>query len=204
MINLFKKPPKQVTRLHPELKKLIQLAFTLKDGDKKIKFYQFKDHDNMPASRYESLNIFLEDRDRGMSREEGLHWCEQTLEEINKNTLEGLSNAIVIQKYLKYCYELSLDVNLVMRLVTCAYFFEDEDLLTYDWDLADYKMELFKDHGLNAFFLSKPFLKYLPITQLSPKDMETLKKQSEIKLSLLKELDVMGIPISAKPETKET
>ena len=154
MIYLFKKPPKEVTRLHPDLKKLIQLAFTLKDGKKKIKFYEFKEIHDMPAKRYESLNEFMEDNGRGMTKDELLHWSDQTLIELNKNNLEGLSNVRYIQQMIKQQMQLAIDIDFMMRILSCVFFFGDENLLEYDWDIGDYKIELFKKHGLESFFCS--------------------------------------------------
>ena len=86
-----------------------------------------------------------------------------------------------------------MDLELVLRLISCIYFLGDEDLLTYDYDIGEYKMELFRKHALQSFFLSRAIRKYLPITTISRKHLATLKKQSSIKKGLLKELGVLGI-----------
>lgn len=198
--------PDEITCTHPKLKRLVQKAFTIRDGKKKYTFYEFKSIHDMPSRRYETLNSFIEDNNRKVENSELDHYLEECLAQINKNTPENLANVITIIKMLRMRVEFSVNVDLVMRLISCAFFTKDEDLMRYDWDIGNWKIDLFEKHGLSAFFLFEPVKRWLPQTNISDGDIKIILKQQELQMTLLKELNKLGIstlnPYEKKKETQ--
>jgi len=201
------KTKKELFYNHPQVKRLIQKAFTIKHEGKKYDFYQFKEIHDMPSRRFTTMNDMIEDMARKMTNDELFHYSEEALNEINQNTPEALSNAITILKMLKMRAEYVVNLDIVLRLISCAFFLKDENILTYDWDLGNWKIDLFEKHGLQAFFLTQPIKEWLPLTNLSDGDLEILLKQREVNKAYLKELSKLGIstinPYDARKKLQE-
>lgn len=192
---LGKKIP--VNSLHPELKRKIKPAAVLKDDNgQTIQLYEFESLDDMPARRFSALNDFIEDKNRGIEREELYNNLEEAIEGFNQNTINGVTNALVILKWMKSRMLIANDVDIVLRLLSCALFTEEEDLTKYDWDVGTWKIKLIEENGLSSFFLQKSIQKYWTPTPISKKDMETLLEQRRMKVQVLKELKEMGISVS--------
>ena len=187
------KPKKQATILHPELKRLVQKVYTLKDGDKKIDLYEFKNIDDMPARRYSDLNDFMEDRNRGIDRTELKFNLEQIKENMDKNSMEGATNAYTIINWMLQRMEIAYDTDLILRLISAALFTKDENVLKYDHDVGTYKIELIEKNSLEAFFLSEPIKKYWTQQTISKKDFRIIIEQNNLKKKVLKELKEMGV-----------
>jgi len=188
------KTPKAVTSIHPEYKKKILHAFDIRKEDGEIvSFYEFGSIHDMPSRRFGALNNFIEDNNRKMTHEELLHYSDEALREIDDNSPSSLANAVMILKMMKMRAEFIADIDIVLRLVSCVYFTKDEDLLNYDWDIGDWKIELFEKYGLNAFFLTEPIRKFLPVTNISENDIKAILEQKEITKVLLKQLRELEI-----------
>jgi hypothetical protein len=203
-MSLFKQANKKPTRLHPQLKRLTQHIMTLRDDQNKpIKLYEFKTLYDMPAARYSKFNEYMEDRQRGISRtelEENLKAC---IDEINEGKPTNNANAITILRWMLSRMKVAYDADIVMRLISVAVFTKEEDLTGYDWDYNTWKIELFEKQGVSAFFLSEPIKKYWTAMDISTSDMELIAEQNKIKKQVLKELQEMGISLSAGLEEKK-
>jgi len=197
------KLPDNLYCTHPKLKRLIQKAFTIKDGKKKYTFYEFKEIHDMPSRRYSSLNDYIDDHNRRITQDEILHYSNQCLEEINQNNAESMANAVIILKYMKQRCEADIDVDIVLRLVSSAFFTKEENLLTYDHDIGNWKIDLFERHGLTAFFLLEPLKKWLPQTDISGEDMRVILQQKKVMSLYLKELGKLGISMYKTTASKE-
>ena len=192
----FSKKEPQLTAIHPDLKKLVKHAFTIKDeNDKPLRFYEFETLYDMPARRFTNLNDYIEDKNRGIDRIELAHNLEEIIKEVEENSIKGVTNALIIAKWLRQRMEIANDVDLILRLISCAFFTEDEDLTKYDWDIGTRKIELFEKNGLSSFFLSEPIKRFWTSTDISKKDIQMLIEQRRIKRTALKELSSMGISL---------
>jgi len=187
------KLPDKLFMSHPKLGRLIQKAFTIKDGKNKYTFYEFKEIHDMPSYRWTALNEAIDDHNRRVTNEDLKEYTQECLSQINKNTPENLANVVTILKALKMQSELVVDSNLVLRLVSVAFFTKDEDLLTYDYDYGNWKIELFEKHGLSAFFLLEPIKNWLPLTDILPSDIEVILSQNQVMKQYWKELNKLGI-----------
>lgn len=189
-----KEEPK-LTAIHPDLKRLTRHVYTLKDGGKKIKLYEFATLHDMPARRFTFLNDFIEDKSRGINREELTFNVDETIKHIESNSTRGVTDALIVLRWLQQRMLIANDVDLILRLISCAVFTEDEDLTKYDWDIGTWKIDLFEKHGLSTFFLSEPIRRYWTSTSISKKDIEILITQRKLKRTALKELSAMGISL---------
>lgn len=199
MWNPFKKKKSSIgkTRLHKDYKKLMTHAVTIKDGDKEIKFYEFANIEDMPNKRYAILNEFIEDKARGLSKQElaaNLDECLKSMQE--GGNISDITDAIILIKWMRQRLEIANDMDLIMRLVSCSLFLKDEDVLNYDWDIGTYKIDLFEKHGLKSFFLSEPIRKYWSLTNISSEHMDAIITERMTKIQVSKELKEIGISIS--------
>lgn len=196
----FNKKEVKLTAIHPDLKRLTRHVLTLKDeNDKDIKFYEFATLHDMPARRFTSLNDFIEDKNRGIDREELSFNVDESIKHIEVNSTRGVTDALILLRWMQQRLLIANDVDLILRLISCAVFTEDEDLIKYDWDIGTWKIELFEKHGLSAFFLSEPIKRYWMSTNISKKDMQILIEQRKIKKQALKELSSMGVSFYKQP-----
>lgn len=195
-MGFFSKQEPKLTAIHPDLKRLTRHAITLKDENgKKVRFYEFATLHDMPARRFSNLNDYLEDKNRGIDRIELAHNLEEIIKEIEENSVKGVTNALIIAKWMRQRMEIANDVDLILRFISCAIFTEQEDLTKYDWDVGTWKIELIEKHGLAAFFLSEPIKRYWTSTDISKKDFQILIEQKKLKEVALRELSSMGISL---------
>lgn len=186
------------------LGKLVKYAFSIEiSKDKKIDFYEFATLFDMPVKRYQAFNDFLEDYQRGVSNKELISLLDQCIEDLNGNTVESITNTHIRLKWLKSRAEISHDVDLIMRILSCVFFTVDEELTQYDYDIAEWKINLFEKHGVEAFFLSKPIKKYWTQMDMSEEDISKILTQRRKKWKALNNLRKMGVlTLSDTLETK--
>jgi hypothetical protein len=185
-----------MAKLHPQTKKLIKHVNTLKDNGKDVKFYEFETLYDMPAKRYSRLNEFIEDRSRGLDRSELKDNIEECMNSIESNTTKGITDAVIILRWMRQRMEIAYDLDLIMRLISCAIFTLDEDIFDYDYDIGTHKMKLFEENGLDAFFLTESIKRWWTATDISESDMELLIEQRNYKRQLYKELKAMSVPLT--------
>lgn len=191
-------PPEKL--IAKDLGKLKQHVITITHEGKDYKLYELVSIYDMPSKRYAALNDFIEDKRRGLDKEELNQYvdeCVTSLEEWDNN---GVADALILLKSIKARMRVAADVDLIMRLLSCSLFFDDEDLKDYDWDIGTFKIELFESYGVSAFFLTEPIKKYWTRIDISKKDMEIILNQRSAKKRLLKELSDMVM----KKQSKET
>lgn len=184
-----KKIKKPKTVIHKEFRKLVQKTMTLKDEDgNMVDLYEFQNLEDIPADRYSTLNEFIEDKDRGLSRLELQDNLEECISSIEGESVADFTNALILIKWMRQRLEIAYDLDLVMRLVSCAFFYEDEDVKTYDWDIGTKKIDLFKANDLKAFFLSEPIKRYWNVTNISDEIMSLIIEEHRQKHLVSKEL----------------
>jgi hypothetical protein len=124
---LGKKIP--VNSIHPDLKSKIKPVAVLKDENgNDVQFYEFETLDDMPARRYSAFNDFLEDKSRGIEKDELFNNLDEAINCFDENSINGTTNALIILKWMKSRMLISYDLDIVTRLISCAIFTEDEDL----------------------------------------------------------------------------
>lgn len=174
---LFTKKPSVKTYLHPDYKKLVKYAFTSVDEKSNpVDFYTFPSAADMPTARYTKWNEFLEDYNRRFDNQELLEVAKEIADALNKNSVAGVTQARLLVDYILQRTQIAMDVDLFLRFCSVTYFTQDEDLTSYDWDYGTWKIELWKRGGLHAFFSKEPVKKWLPLTELSPIDLDILQQ----------------------------
>ena len=182
MFKLFKKQTKP-TAIHPDYKKLIEKVFTINGDD----FYAFKNLADMPVNRYLQIGSFQEEASFKLTTK----LLFELLEHIEKSLNEGkITRAIEILSEIKLRLSLKLEPDILYRLASCVYFYKDEDLSNYDYDLGDKKIELFKKENVDNFFLNEPLSSLAPLRNISAEDIRDYSKIIKIRNEYLKYLDI--------------
>ena len=192
---LFKTVDSPREKIRKDIKKLSKHVLTIRHNNKDYKLYELATIYDMPAKRYQIMNDFIEDARLNIQKKELSHYLDELIGYLDENTAKGLTNATILAKWLKARTKISLDVDLVLRVISACLIFEDEDPLDYDWDINDFKIELFEKYGVTAFFLSDPIKKYLTLITTSKLDMEAILNQRKKERLVLKELKGMGISV---------
>lgn len=167
------------TAFHPDYHKLIHFAFSFESDGQKYDFYHFREASDMPTARYVKYSEVLEDYQRKITSEELLEILNFMKSEMDKNTISGNTNT---RKALDFAIEratIALDTDMFFKFISSAYFTKDEDLLNYDEATAEWKIDLFRKEGLQAFFLKMPLQTFLPQTSLSTGDFMQLAKSKK-------------------------
>ena len=183
MISLFKKTEHtKKTAIHPEYKKLIEYVTTLEGR----KLYKFKNLLDMPHDRYNKCTRF--------STEVNMRIDSNTLQESLDDCIEyanegNFTKIIGILHILKEMTNMLISIDTSYRLASCVYFWEDEDLTDYDFEIGDEKIQVFKRVGMSDFFLSEPMKNFLPQMNISEQGLEAyLLQEREFKKILSSQL----------------
>lgn len=160
MLKLFKKDPPKGSAIHPEYKKLTEKIFSIDDHD----FYQFKNLLDMPHNRYNKCTRFATEFNMRIDGDELKELLDKSMEQLNKG---NVTRSIIIQNQIKERTDMLISIDASYRLASCVYFFKEENLDDYDYEIGDMKIELFKKEKLDSFFLSKPMNNFLPAINLS-------------------------------------
>ena len=203
---LFKTVDSPREKIRKDIKKLAKHVLTIYHNKKDYKLFELSEVYDMPNKRYQIMNDFIEDARLNIQKKELEHYLTELEGYLDENTAKGLTNATILTKWLKARTKISMDVDLVMRVLSACLIFEDEDPLDYDWDINDFKIELFEKYGVTAFFLSEPIGKYLKLISTSNIDIEKILDQRKKQRVVLKELEGMGISVwnTSTENTNET
>lgn len=195
---LYKKQQPEYEKIRKDIKKLSKHVLTIPYDGKEYKLYELSTIHDMPAKRYQVMMQFIEDARMNIEKEELAHYMqelEDLLKKAAKDDPDSFANALILTKWMKARTKISLDIDLVMRVLSACFFLEDEDPLDYDWDINDFKIKMFEKSGVSAFFLTEPMIKYLRLIGISNVDMEVILRQQKTKRQVLKELNQMGISV---------
>lgn len=181
------------TALHPDYKRLIQYAFTSTNNEgKSIDFYQFESAADMPIARYQIYSDFLEDYNRRFSNEELKDAVAMAREQLISGEDDAAYKCLSILEYINERTSMAMDIDLFLQFCSVAFFTIDEDLLSYDYDIGDQKIKLWRREGLHAFFLKKPVKTFLASTNLSKADLMILEAQKRGMKRFLKKFNKSG------------
>lgn len=166
---LFKKEPQLNTAIHPDYKKLIEKVTTIKEGKFKGRtLYQFKSLLDMPHKRYNSCSRFSTEFNMRLDADTLKKSIDAALNQANEG---NFTKVIGILQILNEHTRMLISLNASYRLASCVYFWKDENLDDYDFEIGDEKINLFKEIGFESFFLTKPMSDFIAPTNLSADDL---------------------------------
>ena len=176
---LFKKEPQLNTAIHPDTKRLIEKVTTIKKGKFKGRtLYQYKSLLDMQHKRYNTCTRLSTEFSMRLDAD----ILKKALDSMLKFANEGnFTKVIGVLNILMAQTEMLISLDASYRLASCVYFWIDENLDDYDFEIGDEKIQLFKEMGFKSFFLSKPINNF--ITQMSL-SVEGLKAYSQYEKEL--------------------
>lgn len=163
LLKLFKSP-RPNTAIHPVYKKLIEKIATINGRN----LFAFKSLLDMPHNRYNKCTRFATEFNMRLDSEILRNSIDSALNAANEG---NFTKVIGILTLLDEHTNMLISVEASYRLASCAYFWEDEDLTDYDFEIGDDKIKEFKKVKLDDFFLSEPMNKFLPQMNLSVTDL---------------------------------
>lgn len=174
--------PKTNTAIHPDYKTLIQKVAKVKGRQ----LYQFKNLLDMPHDRYNKATRFVTEFDMRIDAD----ILKKSIQDCLKYSNEGnFTKVIGILNLLEEHTNMLISIEASYRLASCIYFWKDENLNDYDFEIGDEKVTLFKEIGFDSFFLSKPMNNFIPAINLSQQDLRGFSQyEKELKKLLLKQL----------------
>lgn len=181
---LKEKPRPECTIHYPDYAPNVEEVFTCAGR----RYYRFKEEYEMPAGRYKYFYAFLREIEMHCSLETLKKYVD-AFEKILNGGKKGISLGDLWKLVwnLKTIIELDFDPQLVKKLASVAYFDETEDLSTYDSEYGEKKIQVWDEHQVRDFFLTKPIGELLGLKNISLESLETLLNQ---RMSILKELDL--------------
>lgn len=160
------------TRFHPDYKLKTEFAFKLGETE----YFWFNSLLDMPTKRYQKVSQFITETDLRLSRKD----ISDYVETIGKALNEGnVTRAVMFLGEMRYQNEMFIETDTFYRLYSCVFFTADEDLSDYDFEIGDKKIEEFKKHNIEDFFLLEPCKKFLPQVPISEEDLNLFFKLSE-------------------------
>ena len=174
--------PKPNTAIHPDYKTLIQKVAKVKGRQ----LYQFKNLLDMPHDRYNKATRFVTEFDMRIDAD----ILKKSIQDCLKYSNEGnFTKVIGILNLLEEHTNMLISIEASYRLASCVYFWKDENLKDYDFEIGDEKITLFKQMGFESFFLSKPMNNFVPQIDLSAQDLRAFSQyEKELKKLLSKQL----------------
>ena len=180
---LFKKTPQPNTAIHPETKRLIEKVITIKKGKFKGRtLYQYKSLLDMQHKRYNSCTRFSTEFNMRLDADILKKSIESALKQANEG---NFTKVIGILQILDEHTRMLISIDASYRLASCVYFWKDENLDDYDYEIGDEKIKLFKEIGFESFFLSKPMNSFITQTALSADDLKAYSQYEKELESLL-------------------
>lgn len=181
--NLFKKEPQPNTAIHPDTKKLIEKVVTIKKGKFKGRtLYQYKSLLDMQHNRYNSCTRFSTEFSMRLDAD----ILKKSIDSALKFANEGnFTKVIGILHILNAHTQMLISLDASYRLASCVYFWIDENLDDYDFEIGDEKIQLLKKIGFDSFFLAKPMSNFIAQMSLSADDLRVCSQTEKELQSLL-------------------
>ncbi len=152
------------TSLHPKYKKLIEKVAEIKGRQ----LYKFNSLLDMPHNRYNKCTRFSTEFTMRIDS----NILKKSLDECIKFANQGnFAKVIGIITLLIEHNNMLISIDASYRLASSIYFWKDEDLDDYDFEVGDEKIKMFKEIGFESFFLSKPMNNFIPQMSLSVDDL---------------------------------
>ena len=172
------------TSIHPKYKTLIEEVQEIEGR----MLYKFKSLLDMPHNRYNKATRHITEFEMRMDAQTSMDIDKKIMDIINQPQIKIGNITSLIQTRITMS-EMLISIDASYRLASCVYFWKDENLDDYDFEIGDEKISLFKKIGLDSFFLSKPMNNFIPLTNLSAQDLRGfLQYEKELKKLLFKQL----------------
>jgi hypothetical protein len=155
--------------------------------------YMFKDIGDMPHIRFTKCNRFIEEYNMRLDYETQQITTKKLIDLLIDPTKKTITSAIQILMSLDKLYDISISMDATYRLYSAAFFWEDEDLTDYDFEIGDEKIRLMKKKKLADFFLNEPINKFLPQMNISAEDIRHFSEyEKELKKLHLQQVSVQN------------
>ncbi len=181
--NPFKKEPQPNTAIHPDTKRLIEKVTTIKKGKFRGRtLYQYKSLLDMQHKRYNTCTRLSTEFSMRLDAD----ILKKSIDSALKFANDGnFTKVIGILQILNAHTEMLISLDASYRLASCVYFWIDENLDDYDFEIGDEKIQVFKEIGLESFFLSKPMNNFITQMSLSVDDLRAYSQAEKELQSLL-------------------
>lgn len=173
---------KEFTALHPDFKTLVEYAFTVNG----VEYFEFKTLLDMPTLRYKKVMELIREAEMSLKSVDLVKYLEKSISFLEKGEL---AKSIVIQNSISALASQFMETDTYYRLFSAVFFTLDEDISDYDYDYNEQKIELFKKEKIDDFFFREPMKRYLPQTNISPKDLEVFSKLTNVNKEMLQRYD---------------
>ena len=192
LIGLFIRP-KNNTAIHKEYKRLIERVAVVDGRD----LYMFTNLLDMPHNRYNKCTRFSTEFNMRLDADTLRVSIDKCLTSANKG---NFTNVISILTLLQEHTKMLVSVEASYRLASCVYFWEDEDLTDYDYEIGDDKIRKFKKIKFADFFLKEPMNRFLPQMNISAEDLNYYSEYEKE----LKKLTLQQLSEKKEPRSKTT
>lgn len=160
------------TKFHPDYRLKTEFAFKLGDTE----YFWFNSLLDMPTKRYQRVSQFITETDLRLTRKDITDYVEVIEKALNEG---NVTRAVMMLGEMKYQNQMFIETDTFYRLYSCVFFTADEDLTDYDFEIGDKKIEEFKKHKIEDFFLTEPSRKFLPQVDISAEDLNLFLKLTE-------------------------
>ena len=172
------------TSIHPKYKRLIEEVKEL-DGQMLYKFTSLLD---MPHNRYNKATRHITEFEMRLDAQTSIEIDNKILDVIDQPTIK-ISKITELVNTRIAMTEMLFSPDASYRLASNSYFWKDEDLDDYDFEIGDKKIALFKETKFESFFLSKPMKDFIPQIDISAQDLRAYSQiEKEYKKLLSKQL----------------
>lgn len=182
--NVFARDQTIKTAIHPDYKTLIEKVKVIKGRQ----LYKFKSLLDMPHNRYNKATRAVTEFDMRLDAQTSIEIDKKIIDIIDSDKIKISEIASLVKTRIAMT-EMLISIDASYRLASCVYFWKDEDLDDYDFEIGDEKITLFKEIGFESFFLSKPMNNFIPQMNLSAQDLSAFSQyEKELKKLLSKQL----------------
>jgi hypothetical protein len=174
----------------PEQKHVIEFAFEVAG----VKYFRFNDVFTLPYERgLMSIAIYEETRMK-CSREYLMEHCSAVSEILRNPKTVDIFRINELNEQMKSRLELTMDVDLLYKLASVAFFDKNENPVLYDAEYNVKKIAFWKKHkGVADFFLQKPVAELMPFIRNSNIDLDAYsvlnEKLNELHLGRIRDLN---------------
>ena len=171
LTNLFKKSTPIPQSDYP-------MDFAFECGGKK--YYQFVDKNNMPSLRGLEAMTFYQEMQNGVTNSYLKHHMERMNEVLSNPKSINIAEVIKLNYWLGERLKFAISKDVIYNVASVAFIEEGENPTTYDHAFNKRKIENWKKHGADGFFLQQPLRTLIPFLreygELSPMYLATVDK----------------------------
>jgi hypothetical protein len=175
----------EYTLNHPDYAPIVEEAFTCAGK----RYYRFKEEYRMSTGRYKYYYSTLRELELKLSLsdlEKYVSAFELVLNGGAKKKTISLTSLHELLVNLKSRIKLAFDTSTIKRLAAIAYFDETEDLTTFSEKYGNQKLEIWEDHKIYDFFLTRPIGELFNLKNISA---DSLAEHLKVMDGIIKDLN---------------